>query len=136
MQPPYQQPQYQQFPPHQQPHQQYTKSRPGRLEAFRHPGRTFKFLWTLLTDPRIPISREAMFIIGLGALLSLLSLPNAVAEFILSIAIPFVGTVAGVPLNIGADWTAIILLFPMLFNLFPDHIRAEHYQWIFHGPRA
>ena len=32
MQPPYRQQQYQQFPPHQQ-YEQYTKSRPGRLEA-------------------------------------------------------------------------------------------------------
>ncbi len=115
---------------------QSAKSRPGSLEAFRHPGRTFKFTVTLLTDTRIPISRKALFIIGICALLSLLPLPNAVSEIILSIAFPIVGTVAGVPLNIGADWMAIILLFPMLFNLFPDHIRAEHYQWIFHGPRA
>ena len=114
-----------------QPQQQYAKSRPGRLEAFRHPGRTFKFIVTLLTDPRIPISRKALFIIGIGALLSLLPLPDAVSIFILSIAFPLVGTVAGVPLDIGADWMAIILLFPMLFHIFPDHIRAEHYQQIF-----
>ncbi len=139
-QPPPQQPQWHRphtpYPPQQQWQQQPAKSRPGRLEAFWHTGKTFKFVGTLLADPRISISRKALFIIGIGALLSLLFVPDAVAEFILSIAIPLVGPVVGVPLNIGADWMAIMLLSPMLFHIFPAHIRAEHYQWIFRDPRA
>jgi len=117
--------------PQYQPQHQSAKSQPGRLEAFRHPIRTLRFVVTLLTDPRIPISRKALFIIGIGALLSLLPLPDAVSEIILSVAIPFIGPVVGIPFDISADWMAIILLFPMLFYIFPAHIRAEHYQQIF-----
>ncbi len=61
----------------------------------------------------------------------MLLVPIAVAEFVLSIAFPFVGTVAGSPLDIGADWAAILLLTPLLVYLFPAHLRAKHYQWIF-----
>jgi hypothetical protein len=42
-------------PPYQQWQQQPAKSRPDRLEAFWHPGKTFKFVGTLLADPRISI---------------------------------------------------------------------------------
>ena len=110
---------------------QSAKSRPEFSEAFWHPRRTFKFMMALLTDPRISISRKALFIIGIGVILSLLFPPNALTEFILSIVIPLVGAIVGVSLDIGYDWTAIILLFPILFYIFPDHIRAEHYQRIF-----
>ena len=118
-------------PPYQQWQQQHAKSQPDRSEAFWHPGKTFKFVGTLLADPRISIFQKALFIIGIGAILSLLFVPDTVAEIILSIAAPIIGTIVGVPLDIGAEWTAIILLLPVLFHIFPDHIKAEHYQHIF-----
>ncbi len=104
---------------------------PKRLDIFLHGIKTFRLLGSLLIDSRIHIIRKLLFIGSIGALLILLFFPDLLSEAFLSIVLPIVGTVLGVPLDAGMDWIAFALLLVNLLRYFPTWIVEEHYGRIF-----
>jgi hypothetical protein len=113
--------------------QQSAKSleQPKRFEIFFHFIKTGKLIIALFKDRRVSIIRKALFVIAVAALLFVLFFPDLIDETILSLALPAVGTVLGVPLDAGIDWMAFALLAVNLLRIFPPEIVAEHYTDIF-----
>jgi len=85
----------------------------------------------LFKDRRVSTIRKALFIVAAAALLAVLFFPDLIDETVLSVALPVVGTVLGVPLDAGLDWLAFALLGTNLLRIFPPEIVAEHYVSIF-----
>jgi len=106
---------------------------PKRRDIFLHGAKTFKLIGALVTDPRIPLWRKALFFGSIAALLVVLLFPDAINEAVLSTALPLVGTVLGVPLDAGFDWVAFALVIVNLLRFFPAPLVAEHYDRIFRG---
>lgn len=104
---------------------------PKRRDIFLHFVKTGKLIGALFTDPRVPVMRKILFIGAVVALLAVLFFPDAVGELGLSAVLPLVGTVLGVPIDAGFDWTAFALLAVNLLHVFPSYLVAEHYNDIF-----
>lgn len=104
---------------------------PRRRDIFFHFIKTGRLVKALFTDPRVPLVRKIFFVVALAALLVILLFPDALGELGLSIVLPAVGTVLGVPIDAGFDWTAFALLAVNLLQVFPAAIVAEHYDNIF-----
>jgi hypothetical protein len=107
------------------------RKRPRRWDVFFHAGKTFRLIGSLATDRRIPLWRKGLFFGSIGALLVLLLFPDVLNEFVLSVVLPLVGTVLGVPLDAGFDWVAFALVVVSLLRFFPADLVAEHYRQIF-----
>ncbi len=84
-----------------------------------------------MIDRRISLWRKLFFVGSLGGLLVLLFFPDLFGEFFLSTVLPFIGTVAGVPLDAGFDWMVFALVAVNLFRFFPPELVAEYYRLIF-----
>jgi hypothetical protein len=116
--------------------QQVTKkpsASPRRRDVFFHFFKTGKLVGTLFTDQRVPLTRKIFFVVIVVALLALLLFPDAAGELGLSVVLPVLGTVLGVPIDAGFDWTVFALLAVNLLKIFPSHIVAEHYTDIFYA---
>lgn len=107
------------------------RSRPRRLDIFFHLGKTFRLIGSLVTDPRIPVWRKALFFASIGGLLVILFFPDALGEFVMSTALPLAGTVLGIPLDASFDWVAFALAIVSLLRFFPAELVAEHYRQVF-----
>ncbi len=107
------------------------KTQPKRFVLFFHIIKTFKLLGALLTDRRVSVFRKLAFLGSIAFLLAILFFPDLLNEAFLSTVLPVVGTVIGVPVDAGVDWTAFALLMVNFMRFFPDDIVAEHYQRIF-----
>ncbi len=107
------------------------KAQPKRFELFFHVIKTFKLLGALLTDPRVSVFRKLAFLGSIAFLLAILFFPDLLNEAFLSTVLPVVGTVLGVPVDAGVDWTAFAMLMINFMRFFPNDIVAEHYQRIF-----
>jgi hypothetical protein len=106
---------------------------PRRRDIFFHFAKTGRLIGALFTDRRVPITRKILFIAAIVVLLAVLFFPDALGELGLSVVLPAVGTVLGVPIDAGFDWTAFALLGVNLLHIFPTYLVAEHYDEIFHG---
>ncbi|GAC1388469.1 MAG: hypothetical protein NVSMB33_18020 [Ktedonobacteraceae bacterium] len=104
---------------------------PRRRDIFLHAGKTFRLIGALMTDGRAPLWRKLLFIGSIGSLLVLLFFPDLLSETFLSVALPVVGTIAGVPIDAGFDWMAFALIAVNLLKFFPAELVAEHYRSIF-----
>ena len=104
---------------------------PKRRDIFLHFVKTGKLIGALFTDPRVPLTRKIFFLVAVATLVVILIFPDAVGELGLSAVLPLVGTVLGVPIDAGFDWTAFALLAVNLLHVFPAHLVAEHYNDIF-----
>ncbi len=104
---------------------------PKRRDIFFHFIKTGKLIGALFTDRRVPLVRKILFIVTIAALLLILIFPDAIGEIGLSAVLPLVGTVVGVPIDAGFDWTAFALLAVNLLHVFPADLVAEHYNDIF-----
>ena len=109
----------------------YTNVQPKRLTLFLHLRKTFKLIGALITDRRIPVWRKLFFGLAIAFLLVLLLFPDILNETLLSVALPVVGTVTGIPIDAGFDWTAFALVIVNLLKFFPPTLVTEHYQNIF-----
>ncbi len=109
----------------------YANTQPKRLTLFLHLRKTFKLIGALITDRRIHLWRKLLFGLTIAFLLVLLLFPDILNETLLSIALPVIGTVTGIPIDAGFDWTAFALIIVHLFHFFPAELVAEHYQNIF-----
>lgn len=107
------------------------RRRPKRLDVFFHIGKTFRLIGSLLTDPRIPLWRKALFFASVGGLLLILLFPDVLGEFVLSTVLPLAGTILGIPLDAGFDWIAFALAIVTLLRFFPADLVAEHYRQVF-----
>ena len=107
------------------------KLQPRRRDIFLHAGKTFRLIGGLMTDRRVPLWRKLLFAGSIGGLLLLLFFPDLFSETILSIALPVIGTVAGVPIDAGFDWMAFALVVVNLLRFFPPELVAEYYRNIF-----
>ena len=107
------------------------RSRPKRLDVFFHIGKTVRLIGSLLTDPRIPVWRKALFFASIGGLLLILLFPDILGEFVMSTVLPLVGTVLGIPIDAGFDWIAFALAIVTLLRFFPAELVAEHYRQVF-----
>ncbi|GAC1431519.1 MAG: hypothetical protein PVS3B3_26590 [Ktedonobacteraceae bacterium] len=104
---------------------------PKRFELFFHIIKTFKLLGALLTDRRVSVFRKLAFLGSIVFLLVLLFFPDLLNEAFLSAVLPVIGTVIGIPIDAGVDWTAFALLMVNFMRFFPDTVVSEHYQRIF-----
>jgi hypothetical protein len=107
------------------------RSRPKRLDIFLHASKTLKLIGALVTDPRIPLWRKALFFGSIAGLLVILLFPDALNEFVLSTVVPLAGTVLGIPIDAGFDWLAFALAIVSLLRFFPADLVAEHYRQVF-----
>jgi hypothetical protein len=107
------------------------RARPKRLDIFFHIGKTFRLIGSLITDPRIPLWRKALFFGSIVGLLLILLFPDVLGEFVLSAVLPLVGTVLGIPLDAGFDWIAFALAVVTLLRFFPADLVTEHYRQVF-----
>lgn len=107
------------------------RSYPRRFDIFLHFAKTFKLIGGLLTDSRIPVLRKVFFLGTIVFLLVLLLFPDVFNEFFLGTVLPFVGAVAGIPIDAGFDWVAFSFIVVSLLRIFPAEIMAEHYQRVF-----
>ncbi len=107
------------------------RSQPKRLKLLLHLRKTFQLIGALVTDRRISLWRKVVFALTVAFLLVLLLFPDILNETLLSVALPVVGTVTGIPIDAGFDWTAFALVMVNLFKFFPADLVAEHYQTIF-----
>jgi hypothetical protein len=108
-----------------------SRKRPRRWDVFFHAGKTFRLIGSLVTDRRIALWRKGLFFLSIAALLVLLLFPDIFNEFALSIVLPVVGTVLGVPLDAGFDWVAFALVIVSLLRFFPAELVTEHYRQIY-----
>lgn len=106
-------------------------ARPKRRDIFLHIVKTGKLIGALITDRRISIVRKVVFFGAILGLLAILFFPDFFDELFLSIVLPFVGTVLGIPLDAGFDWIAFALAIVSLLRIFPAEIVGEHYQRLF-----
>lgn len=102
-----------------------------RRDALFHTIKTGKVIGALARDRRISLVRKGLFFGAIGALLLLLLFPDILGETVLSIVLPFVGTLLGVPLDLGFDWLAFALAIIGLLRIFPQEIVGEHYERVF-----
>ena len=109
------------------------RRRPRRIDIFLHAGKTFKLIGALIADPRVSIFRKLLFLGSVGGLLVILLFPDALNEFVLSTVLPLAGTVLGVPIDAGFDWTAFALVVFSLLRFFPADVVAEHYRRLFYA---
>jgi len=65
-------------------------------------------------------------------MLVLLLFPDAFGEVVLSTILPLVGTVLGIPIDVGFDWGVFAIVVVSLLKVFPPELVSEHYQRIFH----
>lgn len=107
------------------------RTRPRRIDIFLHAGKTFKLIGALIADPRVSIFRKLLFLGSIGGLLLVLLFPDVLNEFVLSTVLPLAGTVLGVPIDAGFDWTAFALVTVSLLRFFPADVVAEHYRRMF-----
>jgi hypothetical protein len=104
---------------------------PRRRDVFFHAIKTGKLIGALTKDRRISIVRKVFFFGSILALLVLLFFPDFIDEAVLSLVLPFVGTILGIPLDAGFDWVAFALVVVSLLRVFPAEIVGEHYQRLF-----
>ena len=105
---------------------------PRRRDIFFHSVKTGKLITALTRDGRVSLVRKFSFFAAVLALLGILLFPDIFGETVLSVVLPFVGTILGVPIDIGFDWAAFALLVVSLLRIFPAEIVGEHYQRLFH----
>lgn len=115
-----------------QPAHQAPRPQLRRRDAFFHMIKTGKVIGALTRDRRVPLARKGLFFTAIGGLLVLLLFPDILGETVMSIVLPFVGTVLGIPLDAGFDWIALALATVGLLRIFPNEIVGEHYERIFH----
>lgn len=106
-------------------------TRPKRRDIFFHLIKTGKLIGALGKDRRISILRKILFFGIILMLLTVLLFPDLLDEVFLSVVLPLVGTVLGVPLDAGFDWVTFAIVVVSLLHLFPAEIVSEHYQAIF-----
>jgi len=106
-------------------------TRPRRRDVFFHLIKTGKLIGALATDRRISLVRKVLFFGAILGLLAILFFPDFFDEVFLSIVMPLVGTVLGIPLDAGFDWVAFALALVSLLRIFPAEIVGEHYQHLF-----
>jgi hypothetical protein len=113
--------------------QQMTKplAKPKRFDIFLHGFKTTKLVGRLMKDRRVPVTRKLLFLGSVGGLLVIMLFPDIISETFLSVILPFVGTVLGIPIDAGMDWVAFALLLVNLLRFFPEDLVAEHYKMIF-----
>ena len=84
-----------------------------------------------MKDRRVPVTRKLLFLGSVGGLLVIMLFPDVISETFLSVVLPFVGTVLGIPIDAGMDWIAFALVLVNLLRFFPEDLVAEHYKMIF-----
>ena len=107
-------------------------ARPKRRDIFFHFIKTGRLIGALTKDRRVSIARKVFFFAIILVLLAILAFPDALDEIGLSVIMPFVGTVLGIPLDAGFDWIALALFSVSLLRIFPAEIVSEHYERLFH----
>ncbi len=104
---------------------------PKRRDIFLHGAKALRLIGSLMTDHRISLWRKAIFSCSVAGLLVILLFPDVLNEALLSIILPIVGTILGVPLNVGFDWVVFSLAVVSLLQFFPAELVSEHYVHIF-----
>src|SRR5581483_6132654 len=79
-------------------------SRPGALEMLFHPGQSFKFVLSLLTDRRVSVARKLLFLVPIALLILALLAPETIIGLIVGTVLPVAGEVLSLPLDISLDW--------------------------------
>ncbi len=103
--------------------------RPGRFALFFHAIKTLKLIGALLKDSRVPLVRKILFFGSFLLILMLLLFPDT--ELVLGLILPVIGTILGVPLDVGFDWVVLSLVLVSLLRVFPAELVSEHYRRIF-----
>ncbi len=106
-------------------------AQPRRRDIFFHFFKTLKLIFALLRDRRVFAGRKLLFGLSVLAFLAVLIFPDLLVDLGLSFLLPFVGTILGVPLDAGLDWTIFALAVVGLLRVFPAEIVSEHYERLF-----
>jgi hypothetical protein len=85
----------------------------------------------LLGDSRVALWRKIGFFLLIAFLIVILAFPDIIDEIGLSVILPLIGTILGIPLDAGFDWLVFALLVVSFLRIFPAHIVAEHYSRLF-----
>lgn len=109
-----------------------SRHQPRRSDIFLHAFKTLKLMGALIADRRVPLWSKLLFAGAIAGLLALLLFPDAFDEVVLSAVLPLVGTLLGMPLDVGFDWLAFALALVPLLHVFPASFVSEHYERIFH----
>jgi hypothetical protein len=104
------------------------RTQPRRRDIFLHAGKTLKLIGGLITDRRVPLWRKLLFFVSIGGLAAILFFPDLFGETFLSVVLPVVGTVVGVPIDAGFDWMAFALVAVNLLKFFPAELVTEYYR--------
>jgi hypothetical protein len=106
-------------------------TKPRRRDILFHLPRTFRLVGALVKDGRVSAVRKVGFFLCLALLVAILAFPDTLDELGLSIVLPLIGTILGIPLDAGFDWLAFALVSVSLLRLFPSEIVNEHFTRIF-----
>jgi hypothetical protein len=110
-------------------------SRPGAFEMLFHPGRSFRFVTSLLGDRRVSLLRKLLFLLPIVILILALLAPETIIGLIVGAVLPVAGEVLSLPLDISLDWITLAIIGFALLRIFPAPIVGEHHQRHFHKPK-
>lgn len=96
-----------------------------------HIGKTVRLIWACITDPNINDFRKLLFILSAIASGICIFFMDVLPDWLAGIIIPLIGFVAGIPIDLVADWLLIPLVIIGLIKLFPKDRVAFHYAEIF-----
>lgn len=99
-----------------------------RRQILFHPVRSLRFVRALMLDRRISLARKAVFVLLVSTMLLLLLFPDIIEESILSTVMPVLGTILGIPLDVGFNWAAFAVVSVYLLRLFPADVVHEIYS--------
>jgi len=108
------------------------ESRPGALEMLFHPGQSFKFVLSLLTDRRVSVVRKLLFLVPIAILILALLAPETIIGVLVGTVLPVAGEVLSLPLDVSLDWITLVIIGFALLRIFPPRIVSEHHQRLFH----
>lgn len=114
----------------------HTLQRPHVMELLMHPSKTVRLIAALHRDPHVSLVRKLLFVIPLLLLFAALLIPDTVFGGLISVVLPVVGPVLGIPADAALDWITIGVVGFALLHVFPSSILDAHYRRIFHGEQT
>lgn len=105
-----------------------------RRKILLHPFRTVRMVKAILSDRRVVFWRKFFFLAISSALICVLVLPDLFSAAFLGTVLPVIGFFIGVPMGAGFDWATFVLCSKMMFRIFPEEVKMEHYRREFDRP--
>ena len=111
--------------------QPHPSRQPRRRDLVFHLPKTIRLVGTVLWDRRVSLLRKGAFLGGMGVLLALLLVPEALADGATLLSPLFALIGVELPAEGAIDWLAFTLASFSLLQVFPKEILGEHYEQLF-----